>query len=278
MSQRTPGLQGATAILVAALLWSSGGFFIKWIPLSGLAVAGGRALVTTAFYFAFLRPDLRRARLSTALAYAAMIITFVSATKRTTAASAVLLQYTGTAWVLLASARFFAERITRTDILAVLGCLCGMALCLLDDATGITWQGNAFGVLSGVFFAASVLGMRRDAHSQEVSAAASVTLGNLLAMLFCLALSGPELLHGLTVRASLGLLWLGVVQMGIAYLLFLRGLKTVKAGAASLLSLLEPAASPLWVWLGTGERPGLATLAGGALVLGSLGLRAWAQK
>ena len=273
-----PKIQGSAAILLAALLWSSGGLFIKWIPLSELAVAGGRATVTALFYLAILRPNLRRARLSTALAYAGMILTFVAANKRTTAASAVLLQYTGTAWVLIAGHRLFGEKVTKVDILAVIGCLFGMALCLLDDTAGITWQGNALGAISGVFFACAVLLMRRDAQHGLESAQASITLGNLLAAVFGLSLAGSELAHGLHMRAGLGLLWLGLMQMGAAYLLFLRGLRTVTASTASLLSLLEPAVSPIWVWLGTGERPGLATLAGGALMLGSLAARAIRQR
>ena len=269
-----PKLQGPAAILLAALFWSSGGLFIKWIPLSALGVAGGRALVTSLFYLAVLRPNLRQARLSTALAYAGMILTFVAANKQTTAASAVLLQYTGTAWVLLAGYRWFGETVTRSDVVAVAGCLTGMALCLWDDATGITWQGNAYGAVSGAFFAAAILCMRRDAQSAGDSAQASVTLGNVIAAAFGLGLGGGDVLAGLDGRAALGLLWLGLVQMGAAYWLFLRGLRTVTASTASLLSLLEPAVSPLWVWLGTAERPGIATLAGGALVLGSLAARA----
>ncbi len=273
-----PKIQGSAAILLAALLWSSGGLFIKWIPLPTLAVAGGRATVTALFYLLVLRPNLRLARVSTALAYAGMILTFVAANKQTTAASAVLLQYTGTAWVLIAGYRLFGERVTKIDVFAVLGCLGGMALCLLDDTAGITWQGNALGAISGVFFAIAVLLMRRDAQAGSASAQASITLGNLLAAVFGLSLAGGDLIHGLTLQSGGGLLWLGLMQMGAAYLLFLRGLRTVTASTASLLSLLEPAVSPIWVWLGTGERPGLATMAGGALMLGSLAARAALQR
>jgi drug/metabolite transporter (DMT)-like permease len=273
-----PKVQGSAAILLAALLWSSGGLFIKWIPLPALAVAGGRASVTALFYLLVLRPKLRQARLSTAFAYAAMILTFVAANKATTAASAVLLQYTGTAWVLIAGYRFFGERVTRIDVLAVIGCLGGMALCLLDDAKGITWQGNALGAISGVFFAMAVILMRRDAQVSSDSAQASITIGNLIGAIVGLSLGGSDLVHGINGQAVVGLLWLGLMQMGAAYLLFLRGLRTVTASTASLLSLLEPAVSPMWVWLGTGERPGAATLAGGVLMLGSLAARALVQR
>ncbi len=273
-----PKIQGSAAILLAALLWSSGGLFIKWIPLPALAVAGGRAAVTSVFYLLVLRPKLRQARLSTALAYACMIMTFVAANKATTAASAVLLQYTGTAWVLMAGYRFFGERVTKIDVVAVVGCLGGMALCLLDDAVGITWQGNALAAISGVFFAMAVILMRRDAQVGSDSAQASITVGNFIGAAVGLSLGGADLVHGLGWQPVAGLLWLGLLQMGASYLLFLRGLRTVTASTASLLSLLEPAVSPMWVWLGTGERPGVATLAGGALMLGSLAARALLQR
>jgi DME family drug/metabolite transporter len=266
------GPEGAGAILLAALLWSSGGLFIKLAPGGGLLVAGGRALVTGVFYLLAFRA-LRGARLSSAVVYAGMILTFVTATKWTTAANAILLQYTGTAWVLALGPLLLGERVRRADVLTVLACLGGVGLCLLDAAptpglaATAAW-GNALGVLSGLFFAGTIVAMRRDAL--EGRALASTTAGNLLAAAVALPLAHgdwPELADPVGVAT---LLWLGVVQMGIAYVLFQRGLRTVPASRAGVLALLEPALSPLWVWLGTGERAGPWTLAGGAVVVCAL--------
>jgi DME family drug/metabolite transporter len=279
-SLRKPVLQGPLAILLAALLWSSGGLFIKVAPLPGLLVAGGRAVVTSVFYLALLRPDLRKARWSTALVYAGMILTFVTATKLTTAANAILLQYTGTAWVMALGPRLLGEPLRRVDIATVLACLGGMALCVLDHAGTASAPrpilGNALAAVSGLFFAGTVLAMRRDARPDSpVDAQASTTLGNLVAVAIALPLAHQDLALLWNRDAMLVLLWLGVVQMGVAYLLFLRGVRTVPAATASLLALVEPAANPLWVFLGTGERPGVTSVLGGVIVLGALGLRSW---
>lgn len=269
-------LTGAPAVLLAALLWSSGGLFIKWAPLSGLAVAGARAVITAAFYFAVLRPNLRQASWRTALAYAGMILTFVTATKLTTAANAIFLQYTGTAWVLALGPRLLGEPLRRVDLVAVVLCLGGMALCVLDGFASGRLAGDALGALSGLFFAATVVGMRSDARpGSGRDANASTTLGNLLAAAVALPFVSGDLGAALEPRALGVLLYLGIVQMGIAYLVFLRGLRTMPAAAASLLAMLEPVFNPLWVFLGTGEQPGPWSLLGGGVVLGVLAGRAW---
>lgn len=273
---------GAAAILLAALLWSSGGLFIKLAPGGGLLVAGGRALVTGIFYLAVF--GMRgRPRLSSAVVYAAMILTFVTATKLTTAASAILLQYTGTAWVLVLGPLLLCERVRRADVATVAACLVGVALCILDAGTSpelaaTATLGNLLGAVSGVFFALTIVAMRRDTLDGEPAGdpLASTTAGNFLAAAIALPLAHDELPRLLDPIGLGTLLWLGVVQMGVAYVLFQRGLRSVSASRAGLLALLEPALSPLWVWLGTGERPGPWTLAGGAIVMAALAAGAWA--
>ena len=103
---------------------------------------------------------------------------------------------------------------------------------------------------------------------------ASTTVGNLLAAALALPFAG-DLAAVWAPKAMATLLWLGIVQMGLAYMLFLRGLRTMPAAAASLLAMLEPVFNPLWVWLGTGETPGPWSLAGGGVVLGTLAARSW---
>ena len=262
---------GSLAVICAALLWSTGGIGIKLAPLPALAIVGGRAIVTVLFYLLFLRPNLRKASVLTALAYAAMVISYVIATRMTTAASAVVLQYTGTAWILLLGPLVLGERLERRDGLTGLICLAGMALCLLDDAQGPAMTGNIIGALSGVFYAATVLGMRRDATSgSRYDAQASTTIGNILAAAIALPLAGWDLAAVATPKAFAILLYLGLVQMGIAYLLFLRGLRSISAARASLFTLLEPALSPLWVAIFIGEMPGKWTTVGGAVVIVAL--------
>ena len=264
--------RAALAILGAALLWSTGGLFIKLTPLGPLGVACGRSAVTAAFYLLVMRPRMREARWSTALCYAGMILTFVSATKLTTAANAIFLQYTGPAYVLLLAPWLLRERFRRLDGLCVVASLIGMSLFFVGKLEPGQLLGNVLGAVSGVFFALTILFLRRDSVTGAGDPLPSMTLGNLvgvgLALPFCFRDFGQLLPLGVG-----ALLYLGLVQMGLAYLLFGRGLKKVSAAEASLLSMLEPTFNPVWVFLGTGERPGPLAILGGAIVIAAVALR-----
>src|SRR5438128_396684 len=169
------------AVAGAAILWSTGGLFIKVAPMPALAVAGGRSLVAVLFYLAFLRPDLRAARWTTAAAYAGCIVTFVSATKLTTAANAIFLQYTGPAYVLVLSPFLLDEPFRPIDGICVALSLAGMSLFFVGKVESGQLLGNLLAIASGVFFALAVVLLRRDAKTGRGDALPSTTLGNFLA-------------------------------------------------------------------------------------------------
>jgi len=228
---------GRLLITAAALLWSSGGLAIKLVPLPAAGVAFWRSLLTALFLIAVLRPGLerwRRASWTTALIYAAMILSFISATKMTTASNAI-----------------FA--------------LSGMTLFFVGRLEAGALAGNVVAVLSGLFFGGVILFLRRDTTRDAM---ASVLLGNLLAALLALPLAQGNL--ALDLKGAALVVFLGVVQMGISYILYVRGLSAVPAAEASLLSMLEPVLSPIWVFIGIGERPTPWALIGGAVVLGAV--------
>jgi len=276
METSAPPRSAVLAVVCAALLWSSGGLFIKIAPFGPLGVACGSALVTTVFYLVVLRPNLRGARLSTGLVYAAMIVTFVSATKLTTAANAIFLQYTGPAYVLALSPLLLREPFERLDAFCVALSLAGMALFFVGRVEPGQFWGNVLGALSGIAYALTIVLLRRDAKEGARDAMPSTVLGNLIAAVITLPFAARGF-AGITVQGALVLLYLGVVQMGIAYLLLARGLRFVPAAEASLISMLEPTLNPVWVFLGTGERPGPWAVVGGAIVLAAVCVRALAR-
>ncbi len=261
------------AVAGAAILWSTGGLFIKVAPMPALAVACGRSLVAGLFYLALLRPDLRAARWSTAAAYAGCIITFVSATKLTTAANAIFLQYTGPAYVLLLSPFLLDEPFRPIDGVCVALSLAGMSLFFVGRIETGQALGNLLAIASGVFFALAIVLLRREAKSGRGDALPSTTLGNLLAAAVTLPWAlkaAPEIL---TLRGGAVLLYLGIVQLGLAYFLFVRGVRRVPAAEASLISMLEPVLNPVWVLIGFGEKPGPWAIAGGAIVVAAVVVR-----
>src|SRR2546421_9865582 len=151
-------MRGAVlSVAGAALLWSSGGLFIKIAPMPALAVACGRSLVAGLLYLAVLRPNLRAARWSTAAAYAGCIVSFVTATRLTTAANAIFLQYTGPAYVLMLSPFLLDEPFRPIDAICVALSLAGMSLFFIDKLEAGQLAGNLIATLSGGFVALTVL-------------------------------------------------------------------------------------------------------------------------
>jgi drug/metabolite transporter (DMT)-like permease len=259
-------------LLFAALLWSLAGVLIKGLAWPALAVAGGRGFIAALFLLATsrgLRFTWSRVQVGAAVAYASCTVTFVIANKLTTAANAILLQYTAPVWVALLGAWLLRERPTRADWLAIAAALGGMALFFANELRLISVLGNFIGVLSGVSFGAMAILMRKQ---KDGSAVESIILGNLLA--FLIGLPAIATAPALPARGWLLLVVLGVVQLGLSYRLYARAIRHVTALEAVLIPVVEPVFNPLWVLLCFGERPGPLALVGGIIVLGAVTLRA----
>ena len=263
--------EGALLVAGAAILWSTGGLAIKWIPLAPLNIVFHRAWIASLTLIVLLRPRRIRPTPDFLIAcgtYAGMIITFVVATKWTTAANAIFLQDSGIVWVLIFSPLVAGEAIDRRDVAAVVACLGGMALFFVGKISTHGQAGNLLSLLSGAFYAATVLFLRRlKGPASEWTAIA----GNLTAAAIVLPFATrPFSVPGAAVGP---LVFLGVVQIGVAYSLFVRGLGRIRAAEASIISLLEPIFNPIWVFLGIGERPSLFAVVGAAVVLGAIAWR-----
>ncbi len=262
-------------LLAAALLWSFAGVLIKGIGWSPLAVAGGRGLIAALFLLATSRGlnfTWSRVQLGAAVAYVACTVSFVVANRLTTAANAILLQYTAPVWVALLGTWFLGERTTRADWWAILATFAGMGLFFADELRLTSVLGNLVGVFSGVCFAGVALLLRKQ---KAGSAVESIILGNLLAFVIGLPFLAPA--PALPARGWLMLLVLGVVQLGLSYRLYSQAIRHVTALEAVLIPVVEPIFNPVWVLLFVGERPGPLALAGGVIVLGAVTLRAVAS-
>jgi len=264
---RAVGLMAA-----AALCWSLGGLLIKSVAWPPLAVAGGRGFIAAAFLAVFaprFRFTWSAAQIGGAVAYAATTILFVTATKLTTAANAILLQYTAPVWIALFGAWFLGERATRADWLTIAIVFCGMGLFFCDDLRLAGLAGNLIALASGVAFASMTLLLRKQ---KDTSAEESIFLGNLLAGVVGL----PFMFSAQTfpsVRGWIALALLGVVQLGVSYLLYARAIRHITALEAVLIPVIEPILNPIWVLLALGERPGPLSLLGGVVVLAAVTAR-----
>ena len=261
--------RGILLITGAALLWSSGGIGIKAVADAAPKVTFYRSLFAAIALILFLRRLKWRPTatfLGAVLCYAACLTTFVIATKWTTAANAIFLQYAGVVWVLLLSPVVLHEPMRGRDAIAIAVALGGMALFFVGRFEARGMAGNAMALLSSVFFALLILSLRRE----QQSAQAAVTWGNLACAAAMLPLVARDL--ALTPKSFAVLAFLGVFQIAVAYVLFVRGLAHVTATQASLTGMLEPIANPIWVFLLIGERPSGYAIAGAVVVLAAIAL------
>ncbi|HET7711036.1 MAG TPA: DMT family transporter, partial [Thermoanaerobaculia bacterium] len=237
--------QGVLWIVCAALLWSTGGIGIKGVSDPALKVTFYRSLFAGITLLLLFRRNVFTRQWKSGLSFAAAIVsygacltTFVIATKWTTAANAIFLQYAGVIWVLLLSPVLLREPLTRRDVIAVVLSLGGMALFFFGRLEARGAAGNAMALLSSVFFAFLILMLRRERSASQ----SAVTIGNLLLAAALFPLVATDL--GLSAHSLVVLLGLGVFQIAIAYACFVRGIREVTATEASLTGMLEPVANP----------------------------------
>jgi len=259
-------------VLGAAVLWSTGGLFIKATELSGLELSFGRSLLAAITVALLTRREgfgLNRVTALAAALYAALLILFVLATKQTTAANAIFLQYTAPVYVLVLEPLLYQEKFRRRDLVTVIFCLVGMSLFFVGKLRPQDVTGNLLALMSGLCFAFYFL-LLRHSSARKVNRASSVIYGNLLVVLIA-APAGLGALQNIGVRDAACVAYLGIVQIGFAYLLFTlamaRGVRSLDAG---IIGYIEPVLNPIWVFLFLGERPSNWAILGGAIIVAAV--------
>ena len=259
------------SLLFAAVLWSLAGIFIKFLSLPPLTIVFYRSLSASLFFAFFVRRSIavpRVALLVSALAYTAAISAFVSANKITTAANAIALQYTAPMFVFMIVHFLFGEKITGASWLSLALGMLGIAVICVGSAGQPDAAGVMIALLSGLLFSIYMVSLR---FLKEFNPGTLTFLNNLVCCLILLPLVGSEL--SLSLKEGWIVAVMGVVQLGIPYWLFSKGLEQISVQEASLIVLIEPVLNPIWVALIVGELPSGATLVGGLCIVGSLGFR-----
>ncbi|WP_242946261.1 DMT family transporter [Geosporobacter subterraneus] len=251
-------------MIIASILWSTGGLFIKLVDWNPMAIAGARsgiAAIVMLFYLRKPKIPMQKNMLGGALSYSALLMLFVSANKLTTSANAILLQFTAPIWVALFSSWFLKERIRKSDWAAIVLVLLGMFVFFIGDLQTGHMEGNLIAVLSGIAMAAMIIFLKLQNEGSPVEI---TLLGNVLTFVIALPfffLSIPSL------KSILALLVLGVFQLGISYILYTTAILHVSAIEAILIPVIEPLLNPIWVFWFTGEMPGHHAIFGGIIVI-----------
>ncbi|MGI6336408.1 MAG: DMT family transporter [Eubacteriales bacterium] len=257
---------GNVYIILAALLWSTAGVCVKYIPWSAYSIACFRSICgAITFCIVMRKPHItfNRWNIAGALAMFLTGVLYMSAIKLTTAANAIVLQYTAPILIILYNTIFEHRKPSRLDLIITACVIAGCVLAFSDQLEGGGMLGNLLALASGVTFAGLMIINRKP----QTDAMESQLLGNLLSVLILM----PFLLTDRAVvfdwRIIGAALFLGFFQYGLAHVCFGIGIKRTEPVTASIISTLEPICSPLWVFLLLGEKPGTLALIGFAIVL-----------
>lgn len=263
--------QGILATVAAALIWSTGGLLVKLITLDAFTILFYRSILAAVFFAMIYRKQVMQMNglaWLNSIFYCLLLVCFVVSTKLTTATNSILLQYTAPIYVLLAEPILFKLKLQRINILTIVFCVLGMGILLSGELEAGNWTGNVIALVSGFALAALLLGQRKNAPEYQIR---SIFWGNIW-----VALVGfPAFLQsGIpTLDQAAMLSFLGFIQIGLGYLLFTYGLKRVLAIESALLSMLEPILNPVWVLIGYGEKPTIAAVIGGVVIIAALAAR-----
>lgn len=258
-------------MLLCAALWSIAGIFIKLIPWNSIVIAGLRSLIAGLVMFVYMRArgigfTADRRSLAGGAALCLTLTCFVVANKLTTAANSIVLQFTAPMFIVVFSALFLKKRFSRADVLAVVLTMAGISLFFFDQLTPGHLAGNCVAIFAGMAFACYYMSLEGASESQRMSA---ILIAHGLTFLVGLPFTfvyPPEL----SAAPVACILVLGVVQLGIPYVLLGRASGACPPLACSLLGAVEPLLNPVWVFIFDGEAPGLWALIGGVVVVATI--------
>ena len=265
--------KGLIYISLAALLWSSGGLFIKILTLDAFQISFYRSAIAAVTIIVISKANKKKLTYEfdiisvlCSLCYALVLIMFVVAAKLTKVANAIFLQFTAPIYLLILEPVFLKTKFEKKNLIALIFCFTGMVLFFFGklELSGI--QGNLIAIGSGISFALFTLFLKwkKQVHKTE-DTMIYIVVGNILVCIFCL----PLMINNLTLDLTqfLILLYMGIFQIGISYIIFNEGVKYISATESMIIAMLEAILSPIWVFLGVGEVPSGYAIAGSLIIL-----------
>ena len=257
--------KAVSLLLLTGIIWSTGGFIIKLIPWPPMVIAGLRSGITAVVIFFYVRPKNFNFSFNTwagAFCYALMVICFVIGNKLTTAGNVILIQYAAPVYVAIFSFSFLGEKASKFDWLAIIIIMLGLIFFFLEELSLTQLWGNVFSILSGFGFAGLTLMMRKQKNERPID---SVLIGNILTFFIC----SPFYFGGLTTdtNAWAMIIFLGIIQLGLSYILFGIVIRHVSALDPIIYPVIEPICNPIFAFLFLDESMSATSQIGGGLVI-----------
>jgi len=267
---RSQRFKGIILAIIASVLWSIGGLLVKLLNWNPFAIAGSRSIIAGMVIWAYIKkPKITKSKpqIMGVFAYSATVLFYVIANKLTTAANAILLQYTAPIFVALLSFWILKEKIHWYDIVSIVMVLLGMSLFFIEGVSSGNILGNIIALASGFAMACNTLALRAQ---KDASGFESVLFGNLLTFIIAV----PFILKiNISMKDVIAVATLGVFQLGISYIFYVNSLKYITALEAILIAVLEPILNPIWVYIFIGEKPGINAIIGGIIVITAITFR-----
>ncbi len=265
----TDSRKGTLYMFLSAVLFSIGGLCVKMIPWSAVAINGARSLISVVILLIYAKAARHRLRFNPVI-LAGAVCTFITnlffsmATKMTTAANAIVLEFTMPVFIILFSWLFFRQRPKKLDTVTCLAVFAGIICFFIDGLSAGNIPGNIVGLISGMTYA----GMFMLNGSTKGDAFSSVIIGQSISVLAGIPFYFKETDFSLVPLVYI--LLLGVLQTGIAYIFFCRGIGKTGPVAAALVSGIEPILNPVWVAVVSGEMISAVSVAGAVIVIAAV--------
>ena len=260
---------GLILVLFGAIAFSLGGLFVKLIPWKPISINAGRCIFSSMVIAAYMylsghKLKSNKTVIKGALCVCAMLICYVASTKMTTAANAIVLEYTAPIFIIILEALLFKKKPARLDVIVCITVLFGIYIVMTDGMGKGNLLGDIIALLSGLFYAFTI--MLND--FKDGDSLSSVLLGHILTVVIGFYFITTE--TDFSVKTLLLVAALGLFQAGAGYTLLTVGLKNCEPLAGSLVASIEPVLNPILVALFYGEYMNLKTIIGSIIVIGSI--------
>jgi len=258
-------------MVLCAVLWSTAGIFIKFLPWNPMVIAGLRSLVSAGVFLLYMKYEktifrIDRNSVLSGIALMCTFLFFVAANKFTTSANAIVLQYSVPIFILIISAVFYRQRFRNGDVIAVAATSVGISLFFLDKLAGGYLFGNLLAIAAGLSFAFMFV---VTGHADRDSRSSGILLGHIFTAIAGIPFIFVSPTEATPVTVTV-IFAMGIFQLGIPYILYGIAIRKCSPLACSLISAVEPLLNPVWVFLFNGETPSLFALTGGAVVIGAV--------
>lgn len=268
--------KGLIYISFTAFLWSTSGYFIKYLTISAFKISFYRSLIAaiTVLTITLLRKkkigfSFDAVTSISSVFYAGILVLFVVATKMTTAANAIFLQFTAPIYLVILEPVIMKTKFDFKNVITILICICGMILFFFGKLELGNIYGNLIAICSGICFAMFSLLLKYKKEKQKSdNTLFSIILGNVLVAVIAFFFIYEDM--ALNTTQALILLYMGAIQIGTSYIIFNEGIKYVSATESMIIATLEAIFNPIWVFIGIGEKPSIYSIIGGLIIFAAI--------